>query len=79
MLMLECFAEFDVDWRNDFVGGWNPLMNGRLKLPSKPGLGLELDLSALAAHPYRSLSFPSLWDTTWKDEFTGANRLTKEK
>lgn len=79
MLMLECFAEFDVDWRNDLVGGWNPITNGRLQLPDQPGLGLELDLSALAAHPYKPLAFPSLWDATWKEEFTGANLVRKEE
>jgi galactonate dehydratase len=71
MMLLESFAEFDVDWRDNLVGGWNPLKRGSLALPDKPGLGLELDPSAIAAHPYRPLAFPSLWDTTWRDEFTG--------
>lgn len=76
MLMLECFAEFDVDWRDDLVSGWNPLHNGRFALPERPGLGIELDDLAIAAHPYRALAFPSLWDTTWKDEFTGTTQLS---
>lgn len=75
MLMLESFAEFDVDWRKDLVSGWSPLERGRFTLPDKPGLGIELDVAAIAAHPYRSLAFPSLWDTTWRDEFTGTSRL----
>ena len=72
MHLLESFAEFDVDWRNDLVGGWNPLRAGTVELPEEPGLGLELNEAAIAAHPYRSLSFPSLWDKTWTAEFTGA-------
>ncbi len=72
MHLLECFAEFDVDWRNDLVGGWNPVGNGTVVLPDKPGLGLDLDEAAIAAHPYRALSFPALWDETWTEEFTGA-------
>ncbi|MBL8580329.1 MAG: mandelate racemase/muconate lactonizing enzyme family protein [Mesorhizobium sp.] len=79
MLMLESFGEFDVDWRNDLVGGWNPLSNGKLALPEKPGLGIELDEGAIAQHPYRPLSFPSLWDTTWRDEFTGTAKLASIK
>jgi galactonate dehydratase len=79
MLMLESFAEFDVDWRNDLVGGWNPLKHGELSLPDAPGLGLELDEAAIAAHPYRPLAFPSLWDTSWRDEFTGTAKLTRIK
>lgn len=71
MTILESFAEFDVDWRKDLVGGWSLLERGRYALPDKPGLGLDLDLDAIAAHPYRPLAFPSLWDATWVDDFTG--------
>lgn len=79
MLMLESFAEFDVDWRNDLVGGWSPLKGGRLALPDAPGLGIELDEAAIADHPYRPLAFPSLWDATWRDEFTGTAKLPHAK
>ena len=79
MLMLESFAEFDVDWRNDLVGGWNPLENGMLSLPERPGLGIELDEGAIAAHPYKPLAFPSLWDATWRDEFTGTAKLARNR
>ena len=79
MLMLESFAEFDVDWRNDLVSGWNPLRHGTLVLPDKPGLGIELDPDAIAAHPYRPLAFPSLWDETWRDEFTGTASLERKR
>lgn len=72
MTLLESFGEFDVDWRSALVGGWNPLDRAEARLPEGPGLGLELDEAAIAAHPYRALSFPSLWDQTWTDEFTGA-------
>jgi hypothetical protein len=48
-------------------------------LPERPGLGLELDELAIAAHPYRALAFPSLWDTTWKDEFTGTTQLANSR
>lgn len=74
MTILESFAEFDVPWRNDFVGGWNPLSNGAFRLPEGAGLGITLDPDAIAAHPYRPLAFPSLWDATWVDDFTGADR-----
>jgi galactonate dehydratase len=77
MLLLESFAEFDVDWRNDLVSGWNPLKQGTLALPDGPGLGIELDEAAIAAHPYRPLAFPSLWDAAWLDEFTGTAKLAR--
>jgi galactonate dehydratase len=75
MLMLESFAEFDVDWRNDLVSGWNPLNGGKLALPEASGLGIELDEAAIADHPYKPLAFPSLWDVSWRDEFTGTTAL----
>lgn len=75
MLMLESFAEFDVDWRHDLVGGWNPLKRAHFDLPDRPGLGLELDESAIREHPYKPLAFPSLWDGNWRADFTGTSKL----
>jgi hypothetical protein len=63
--MQENFAEFDVPWRNDLVGGWNPVRTGELALPQGPGLGIELHPEVCAAHPYKKNSFPSLWDSEW--------------
>jgi galactonate dehydratase len=77
MALLETFAEFDVDWRDALVGGWNPLEQATLRLPDQPGLGLDIDESAIAAHPYKPLAFPSLWDDTWRSEFTGTDRLSR--
>jgi galactonate dehydratase len=79
MLMLESFAEFDVDWRDGMVSGWNPLNGGRFSLPDRPGLGIELDQAVLAAHPYKPLAFPSLWDSTWRDDFTGTLKLASNR
>ena len=42
-LVQEAFAEFDVPWRNDLVGGWNPIKDGEFLVSDAPGLGLELD------------------------------------
>jgi galactonate dehydratase len=69
-MIQEAFAEFDVPWRNDLVCGWNPLRCGEFTLCDAPGLGLELDLAAIAEHPYVAHSFPSLWDTQWTTHFT---------
>ncbi len=69
-LIQEAFAEFDVPWRNDLVKGWNPIQNGEFVLSDSPGLGLELDETAIASHPYRANAFPSLWDGDWQRHFT---------
>ena len=69
-LVQEAFAEFDVPWRNDLVGGWNPIQDGEFHLSDSPGLGLELDDRAIAEHPYLPHAFPSLWDGDWQTHFT---------
>jgi galactonate dehydratase len=69
-MIQEAFAEFDVPWRSDLVAGWNPIKKGELVLGDAPGLGLELDLTAIAKHPYVSNAFPSLWDRDWQTNFT---------
>ena len=66
----ENFAEYDAPWRNDLVCGWNPIQRGEFVLPEKPGLGIELNQTLFAKHPYRKNAFPSLWDKEWLEEFT---------
>jgi galactonate dehydratase len=74
VFMQENFAEYDVPWRNDLVRGWNPIRGGEFVLPDRPGLGIELDAAACAAHPYKKNTFPSLWDDKWLTEFTQKDR-----
>ena len=69
-LVQEAFAEFDVPWRNDLVGGWHPIQDGAFHLSEAPGLGLDLDERAIAEHPYVPHAFPSLWDGGWQTHFT---------
>lgn len=70
VMIQENFADYDVAWRNELVGGWNPVRGGDFALPDRPGLGVELDDAACARHPYKKNSFPSLWDERWLKEFT---------
>jgi galactonate dehydratase len=69
-MIQEAFAEFDVPWRNSLVCGWNPVKAGELELGDEPGLGLDIDEAAIAAHPYVPNAFPSLWDKEWLSKFT---------
>ena len=73
-MIQEAFGEFDVPWRDSFVGGWNPIKNGEFVLSDRPGLGLEIDEKAILAHPYVPNAFPSLWDKTWTALFTQSAR-----
>ena len=71
----ENFADFDVPWRRDLVSGWDPVQGGEYRLPDRPGLGLELNVSECAKRPYRKNSFPSLWDRKWLEELTKAEAI----
>jgi L-alanine-DL-glutamate epimerase-like enolase superfamily enzyme len=68
----EYFGDYDAPWRNELVGGWNPISGGQFVLPEKPGLGIELNVEACLKHPFVKNTFPSLWDRRWIAEFTKA-------
>ena len=69
-MIQEAFGEFDVPWRDGLVRGWNPLRGGEFVLPEAPGLGVDIDESVIAGHPYVQNAFPSLWDGDWLTNFT---------
>jgi galactonate dehydratase len=71
-MIQEAFAEFDVPWRSQLVGGWDPVRQGELCLGDGPGLGLDIDEGVIAEHPYVRNAFPSLWDRDWLTNFTQA-------
>lgn len=70
VMVQENFGDYDAPWRDELVGGWNPMAGAEYKLPDKPGLGIELNDAAFALHPSRKHAFPSLWDRRWVAEFT---------
>ena len=70
-LIQEAFAEFDVPWRNELVGGWNPIKNGEFLLGDAPGLGLELTSR-------RSLIIPT-WPTPSPASGTAIGRRTSHR
>ncbi len=76
VMVQENFAEYDVPWRNALVNGWSPIQRGHFSLPTKPGLGIELNTEECARHPYQRNSFPSLWDAKWIKNFTGGKEQT---
>ncbi len=43
----------DVEWRKDVTNESLHYANGRIAIPDRPGLGIEIDETACAAHPYR--------------------------
>ncbi len=68
-MIQENFGDFDVPWRQDLVHGWNPVQNGEFILTDAPGLGIDINVDAIADHPYVQHAFPSLWDGEWLTDF----------
>ena len=60
-MIQEAFGEFDVPWRN--AARWrleSAAARASSCCPTSPGLGLELDLDAIAEHPYVAECFRQL-------------------
>ena len=83
--MMEAFEAWELRWiaRRLPTRGWWPSSSFDptftvvhehdiyvLTPSDRPGLGLELDIDVIAAHPYIKNTFPSLWDETWTTDFT---------
>lgn len=60
----ETFDDFSEPWLTDAVRGTPQARNGCFELPRRPGLGIELDLEVIRAHPPRE-GFFNLWDPQW--------------
>ena len=43
----------DVPWRDEVVRGVTPIVAGRAVAPAQPGLGVDVDETAAALHPYQ--------------------------
>jgi galactonate dehydratase len=64
--MQEYFDPFNVEWEKDLLT-WNPkFVDGYLEVSTAPGLGADLNLEAVKAHPYHTDLDMSLWDPDWQ-------------
>jgi galactonate dehydratase len=62
----ECFDDFVEPYIKEAVPGC-PEVNadGEFELPTRPGLGLDLDVDLIREHPQRNLHF-NLWEEDWQ-------------
>jgi galactonate dehydratase len=66
LYMQEYFDDFNVSWEKDLLT-WTPrLADGYLGIPTAPGLGADLNLEVVEAHPYHPWPDMSLWDVDWQ-------------
>jgi galactonate dehydratase len=65
-LIQEYFDLYNVDWEKDLVT-WHPTLakDGTLDLPSAPGLGADLNIDVVKAHPYQEGNWLPLYATDW--------------
>jgi galactonate dehydratase len=60
----EHFNDFAEDWVKQLAPGNPEVIDGHFGLPQGPGLGVTLDLDAVAAHPRQHVFF-NLYDEDW--------------
>jgi len=67
-LIQEHFDAFNDAWTRDLVS-WHPSVdpaNGHLSLPDAPGLGIDLNLGAIKAHPYDPRAYLNVHAEGWE-------------
>lgn len=61
----EYFNDFADPWVKDTAPGLPPVVDGYFALPTAPGLGVELDVDVINAHPYQDAHF-NLFRDGWE-------------
>ncbi len=66
LLVQELFDEFNVPWEKDLVDHPAELVDGRLPVSDRPGLGVELNWAEIEKHPYEVSNFLPLFAPGWE-------------
>jgi galactonate dehydratase len=66
LLVQEIFDEFNVDWEQDIVDHHAEVVDGRIHIPDRPGLGVDLNWAELEKHPYAITNFLPLFAQGWE-------------
>lgn len=66
LLVQEVFDEFNVAWERELVDEPVEVIDGRIKLPERPGLGVELNWDEIDKHPYQASNFLPLFAPGWE-------------
>ncbi|MGI8477901.1 MAG: mandelate racemase/muconate lactonizing enzyme family protein [Thermomicrobiales bacterium] len=67
LLVQELFDDFNVSWEKELVT-WSPHVraDGRIEIPTGPGLGCDLNWDEVGKHPYEVSNFLPLFATGWE-------------
>lgn len=63
----ESFDDFDVEWRRDVLKTPLEIENGYMRIPKRPGLGVELDFEAVKAHLTTDNTDMNLFEEGWEN------------
>jgi galactonate dehydratase len=61
----ETFDDFVEPYVKEAIIGAYDVVDGYFQIPSRPGLGVEIDEKVIAEHPYRRIHF-DLWKEDWQ-------------
>ena len=78
LLVQEIFDEFNVEWERDLVDHPAEVIDGRIPVSDRPGLGIDLNWAEIDKHPYEVSNFLPLFAVGWErregsDERSPAN------
>jgi galactonate dehydratase len=65
-LIQECFDDFLAPWARDLFDGVPCVVEGYIEPSDRPGIGVEIDEAACAAHPYGEDNFLRLFEDGWE-------------
>ena len=66
--MMELFDDFSAPFVREAVPGHPVAHDGYIELPTAPGLGVDLDLDVIAAHPFQPFAW-NLYEEGWERRF----------
>ncbi len=66
-LIQESFDEFDVQWRKDILDSPIEIENGFMKIPERPGLGVDLNMKAVEDHLATGVTDFDLFEEGWEN------------
>ncbi|HEV2383342.1 MAG TPA: mandelate racemase/muconate lactonizing enzyme family protein [Terriglobia bacterium] len=67
-VILETFEDYDVPWRYDLTPNAPRVQNGYYDVPTGPGWGVQVDESAVAAHPGDPDAKLNMFDLGWEQK-----------
>ncbi len=66
LLVQELFDEFNVSWERELLDHPVEVVDGRIQIPDRPGLGVDLNWAELEKHPYQVANFIPLFAPGWE-------------